>query len=139
MLTFGGLMICAAVLGLAAAALVFRRPDPPRWTTSSWAGEGIAIAIVTALALGLGYLGVGVIRASQEGVSLLDLGLLLGVLVATCVIWRRLGVRQRLRALSDGATQPAVVRGLAGQDLRPAGSAPAATGSPAPAPADRAA
>jgi hypothetical protein len=50
MLTLGGLMTSGAVLALALAAITFRRPDPPRWTTCNLASEVTTIGIVIALA-----------------------------------------------------------------------------------------
>jgi hypothetical protein len=95
MLATGGLLVCLALLALAAVAPVFRSSNPPQWTTPGWVGEVITLAIVCTLALGLGYLGAGVIGAVQMGVDYLDLGVLAAVLVVSVVIWRRLRARTR--------------------------------------------
>ena len=98
MLATGGLLTAIALLTLAAVAPVFRSSNPPRWTTYGWVGELVTLAIVCTLALGLGYLGAGVIEAFQTGPKYLDLGLLAVVLFISVVIWRRLSARARLRA-----------------------------------------
>ena len=106
MLALGGLLICAAVLALAALAPIFRRPDPPRWATWSWAEELATLAVVGALAMGVGWLVAGAARAVQSGPELVDLGLLGAVLLVTVLIWRKLDPRARLRALEARAAPP---------------------------------
>lgn len=121
MLAFGGLLISTALLLLAAGAVTFRQPNAPLWTTWTWVHELGMSAIVCLLAIGIGYLAAGAMSASEEGPSMVDLGLLIGVLTVATVIWRRLDVRARLKA-SDAAAQmqePAVV------PVRGSGFAPA--------------
>jgi hypothetical protein len=89
----GGLLAAIAMLALAAVAPVFRRANPPRWTTRRWIAEAIAVAIVCTLALGLGYLGAGALAALQRGPDHVDLGLLAGVALVAVVIWCRLKAR----------------------------------------------
>jgi hypothetical protein len=127
MLPLGGLLTCAAILALAALAIVFRSPNPPRWTTSSLAGELISVGLVSLFALGLAMFVAGAVGAYQEGPQLVDLGLLAAVLLGALVIWRRLDLRARFRAIE---TAPG------GADARSAG--PAATPSVPPAPTEAA-
>jgi hypothetical protein len=103
MLTLGALSTCAAVLTLAALAIVFRSPDPPRWTTSSWAGELISVGLVSLFALGLAMFIAGAVSAYREGLALIDLGLLAAVLLVALMIWRRLDLRARFRAMTAAA------------------------------------
>lgn len=84
------------MLTLATVAPVFRSSNPPRWTTRGWVGEIVTLAIVCALAIGVGYLGAGAIGAVQTGLNYVDLCLLAVVLLAAVVIWR--GRRARPRA-----------------------------------------
>jgi hypothetical protein len=98
MLATGGLLVCAALLMLAAVAPIFRSSDPPRWATRGWVGEVVTLAIVCTLALGLGYLGAGVIETFQVGPDYLDLGLLIAVVLGAILIWRSLRARARTRA-----------------------------------------
>jgi choline-glycine betaine transporter len=107
MLVLGGLLSCAAVLAIAVFALIFRNPNPPRWTTYSWAGELSAVALVCVLAVGVGYLSSGAISAYQQGLSLVDLALLAVVLAVAAVVWRKLDVRARLKAMEGAVSVPA--------------------------------
>lgn len=98
MLATGGLLVSLALLMLALLAPVFRRSDPPRWTTRGWIGEFVTVAIVGTLALGLVCLSAGAIDAFQTGLHYLDLGLLAVVLVVSIVMWRRLSAGTRQKA-----------------------------------------
>jgi hypothetical protein len=106
MLATGGLLVAVALLALAAVAPLFRRADPPRWTTRGWIGELVTLAIVCTLALGLGYLGAGAVAAFQTGPDLVDLGLLAGVALVAVVIWRWLRARVGPRGLEADARVP---------------------------------
>jgi hypothetical protein len=127
MLATGGLLVCIALLALATVGPVFRSSDPPEWTTRGWVGELVTLAIVCTLALGLGYLGAGVIGAVQTGVDYLDLGLLAAVLLVSVVIWRRLRARTRPGALPD-----ALARAQAPESGQVHSEAPVARAEPAP-------
>jgi hypothetical protein len=143
MLALGALLTCSALFGIAAVAILFRRPDPPRWTTRSWAGEFVAIALVCALALGMGYLVAGSISAYQQGLEAIDLGLLAAVLALALVAWRKLNLRERWTAMTAETTGPVAVPRAADAGLTtPAatGETPVSTTEPPPSgPADRAA
>jgi hypothetical protein len=106
MLATGGLLVAIALLALAAVAPVFRRANPPRWTRRGWIGELVTLVIVCTLALGLGYLGAGLIAAVQTGVDYLDLGLLAGVALVAVVTWRRLKARAGARTEPTSAAAP---------------------------------
>ncbi len=100
MLTFGALLITGAVLTLAAVAVVARSPDAPRWTSAAWAGELIAIGLVTLFAIGLANFVAGFASAYESGPSAVDLGLLALVLGGAVLIARKLAILARSRALS---------------------------------------
>jgi hypothetical protein len=127
MLATGGFMVCIALLTLAAVAPVFRRSNPPEWTTRRWIGELVTLAIVCTLALGLGYLGAGVIAALQTGPAYLELGLLAVVVLVSVVIWRGLQARALAKAVEAGASGHSRLAG-SGQ----AHGAPVATAEPLP-------
>lgn len=135
MLALGGLLTCAAVLALLALAVLFRRPNPPRWTTTSLGGELVSVGLVCLFALGLATFVAGAVDAYREGLQPIDLGLLAAVLLATFVIWQRLDLGARFRAMepaSGGADAP-----RAGPPAAPA-SLPSAAIQPAPSqPASR--
>lgn len=137
MLATGGLMVCIALLTLAAVAPVFRSSDPPEWTRRRWIGELVTLAIVCTLALGLGYLGAGTIAALQTGPALIDLGLLAVVLLVSVVIWRGLKTRARAKAVDADASGYAGVAGSSrghGARLATAEPLPVRTSEPAPPP-----
>ena len=94
MLATGGLLVSMALLAAVAVAPAFRSSNPPQWTTRGWLGEVVTIAIVCTLAIGLGYLGAGVIGMVQ-GPDYLDRGLLAVVLLVSVMVWRRLSARAR--------------------------------------------
>jgi hypothetical protein len=108
-LATGGLLTCVALLTLAAVAPLFRRSDPPRWTTYAGVGEAVTLAIVCTLALGVGYLGAGALDAIRTRPDYLDLGLLAGVALVAVLIWRGL----KARAMATAGRVPAAARGPA--------------------------
>ncbi len=114
MMALGALLTCAALLTLAALAIVFRRPNPPRWTKSSWADELISVGLVTLFALGLATFVAGAFSAHRDGVQLVELGLLAAVLLGSVVIWRRFDMRARWRASTVEPARPAVTAANAG-------------------------
>jgi hypothetical protein len=87
--------LCVALLTLAAGAPIFRSSNPPGWTRRGWVGELVMLAIVSTLALGLGYLGAGAIDVFRRGHDYIELGLLVMLLLVSTTIWRRLEVRAR--------------------------------------------
>lgn len=112
MLTLGALLVGGALLAFAALTLVFRRPEPPRWTARAGVGELVSIVFVTCLTFGIGSLVAGVLAAYQRGIDPIDLGLLVVVFGAALAGIRGLDVRRRLRAHAaagrrDVATPPA--------------------------------
>ena len=141
MLAIGGLLVSIALLAVAAVAPIFRSSNPPQWTTRRWVGEVVTIAIVCALAIGLGYLGAGVIGAVQTGPEYLDLGLLAVVLFVSVMIWRRLRARARAGASEADESLHAHVPGHreARSDSRLATVAGAPVSASEPAPPHRAA
>jgi hypothetical protein len=108
MMALGALLTCSALLALAVLAIVFRSPNPPRWTTSTWADELISVGLVSLFALGLATFVAGAVSASREGVQLVDVGLLAAVLLASVVIWRKFDLRARWRASAGEPARPAV-------------------------------
>jgi hypothetical protein len=105
MLATGGLLVCIALLTLAAVAPVFRRDNPPPWTTRGWIGELVTLAIVCTLAIGVGYIGAGTIETFQTGPDYLDLGVLGVVLLVAVVFGRRLSARARPKAVEADANR----------------------------------
>ena len=136
MLATGGFLVCIALLTLAAAAPAFRSDNPPRWATYGWVGEVVTLAIVCTLAVGIGYVGAGVIGAFQTGLDYLDLALLAGVVLVAVVIWRQWQARTRPSEVEAAATLHGLVpepREAAGAGrTAPAEAAPLAASGPPP-------
>ena len=135
MLATGGLLVSMALLALMAVAPVFRSSNPPPWATRGWVGEVVTIAIVCALAIGLGYLGAGVIGMVQRGPDYLDLGLLAVVLFVLVVVGRRLSARARASvSAADGghAHAPGSRRAHSADSVGTAEGAPVSASEPAP-------
>ena len=126
MLATGALLVSIALLTLATVAPVFRSSNPPRWTTRGWVGEVVTLAIVCTLAVGLGYLGAGLIGIWQTGLDYLDLGLLAAVLLVAVVIWRKR--RARRTAPAAEASVPSCTP--AAEDVRTGGRAVTAAQAP---------
>jgi hypothetical protein len=106
-LTIGGLLVSVAIVTLAAVAPAFRSADPPQWTRRGWVGELVTLAIVCTLAIGVGYLGAGMIAAVQTGPDFLDVALLAGVLFVAVMFWRRLNARVHAGASAVAVVAPA--------------------------------
>jgi hypothetical protein len=98
MLAIGGLLISVGLLTLAVLVPVFRRSDPPRWTTPGWIGEVVTVGLVSVLALGVACLAAGFFDALQAGPDILDIGLLAVVVVAAILIRPRLTAWARAKA-----------------------------------------
>jgi hypothetical protein len=126
-LAIGGLLVCAAVLTLAAIGPLFRSDRPPKWTTYGWVGEAVTLTIVCALALGIASIGAGVVEAVQTGLDYLDLALLAGVVVVAFALRRWWQSRVR-----PGALQAEPDLSVVASDSKDTpGRAPAAPAEPA--------
>jgi hypothetical protein len=119
MLMTGGLLVSIALLTLAAAAPVFRRSDPPRWTRRRWVGELVTLTIVCTFAVGLSCLGAGAIAALETGLDYLDLALLALVVLVAVAIWRSMKARAQTGA-AHGDRPMAVAEGAAASARQPA-------------------
>lgn len=139
MLMTGGLLVAIAVLTLAAVAPLFRSDNPPRWTTRGWVGEVVTLAIVCTLAIGVGYIGAGVIGIVQSGPDYLDVGLLGVVLVVSVVLWRSLKTRATAVAADASLHALAPGSGQAYSDTLVTSAEPAPVSASAPPPPHRAA
>jgi hypothetical protein len=108
-LATGGLVVCVALLTLAAVARAFRSSNPPRWTIHKWVEGIFSLAFACSLPFGLAFLGAGLIGAVQTGPDYLDLGLLAVVLLVSIVIWLGLSGRIRPRVFETDASGYATV------------------------------
>lgn len=92
--------MCAALLLFAVCTLLFRDPQARRWTKHGWAGEFVSLGIVGVVAVGIGCLINGLVTLGQ-GVNPLDLVLPFVVVALSVMVWRKMHMRERLRAF-DG-------------------------------------
>ena len=127
MLTLGSTLVAGSLLLTALTALLFRRPNPPRWTRPDLVAMLVCVPITGIMALGLGYMGVGAYQLS--GIDALY-QIVPSVLVwaVAVVLWRLQKVLPRLRAYAAANQANAIVHPtLAGPD----GPADRGPGSPA--------
>lgn len=129
MLAIGGLLAGAALLAIVILAPLFRRPEPPRWTTYQLVGELITVAIVSLLALGIGSIGAGLVEAFRDGADAVQLGLFAASLAAVVAVWRWLNART---ALAASATEAASGQGVSRPAGAPLGTAANEPGRPTP-------
>lgn len=128
MLTLGSTLVASAILLTALIALLFRRPNPPRWTRPDLVAMLIAVPVTGVLGLGLGYMLVGAYRL-KSAFDFYEVARAVAVWMVAAAVWHVLGFRARLRAYA--AADPASVIGPATSQFRatpPAGAA----GSPFP-------
>ena len=103
MLATGGVLISIGLLTFTLLVRIFRRSDPPRWTTRGWVGEIVTIGLVSMLALGATCLIAGVIGMVRDGADLLQVALLALVVLLALVIGRKLRSNAQVAA---GAAAP---------------------------------
>jgi hypothetical protein len=116
MLATGGLLIAVGLLMLALFVPMFRRSDPPQWTTRGWIGELVTVGLVSTLSLGLACFVAGAIDAFRASPDPLDLGLLAVVLIASIAIWRRFKASTRPKAVAPPARTDVAASGSVRSD-----------------------
>jgi hypothetical protein len=117
MLAFGSVIAAVGLLVTGLLALLFRHPNPPRWTRPEIVAMLICVPVTVTTGLGLGYLGYGLLRLARGAGDPRDLLVLAGVIMALALAWRVLGIRRRLKGYAaltaapspDPAAQPTLV------------------------------
>jgi len=104
---------CLAGLGVLVTgllALLFRRPDAPRWTRRELVAMLVSVPVTGMIGFGLGYAAYGVSRLVDGTGDPGDLLVLAGVLVVLALAWRALAFRRRLKdyAAASGGSSPQV-------------------------------
>jgi hypothetical protein len=118
-LAFGSCIVGAGLLGTSLLALLFRHPNPPRWTRPEIVAMLVCIPVTVTTGLGLGYVAFGLSRLLRGAGDPRELLVLAGVIVALALVWRWLRIGRRLKdyaAVTDAispraylATEPTLV------------------------------
>jgi hypothetical protein len=107
MLAFGSCIAGLGILISGLLALLFRNPDAPRWTRPEIVPMLICVVVTAITGLGLGYTAYGMSRVVQGTGDPGELLVLAGVVIVLFLVWRGLGIRQRLKAYAaDGELAP---------------------------------
>jgi hypothetical protein len=97
MLAFGSCIAAVGVLISALLALLFRNPNAPRWTEPEIVPMLICVPVTAITGIGLGYVAFGFSRLVKGTGDPRELLVLAGVVIGLVLIWRALGIRQRLK------------------------------------------
>lgn len=107
MLAFGSCIAGLGILISGLLALLFRNPNAPRWTRPEIVPMLICVVMTAITGLGLGYTAYGMSRVVQGTGDPGELLVLAGVVIVLFLVWRGLGIRQRLKAYAaDGELAP---------------------------------
>lgn len=106
MLAFGSCIAGLGILISGLLALLFRNPNAPRWTRPEIVPMLVCVVVTAITGLGLGYTAYGLSRLLKGTGDPRELLVLAAVVIVLVVVWRALGIRQRLRdyAVVSGAS-----------------------------------
>ena len=110
MLAFGSCIAGLGILISGLLALLFRNPNAPRWTRPEIVPMLICVVVTGITGLGLGYTAYGMSRLVKGTGDPRELLMLAAVVAVLVLVWRVLGIRQRLRgyaATGDGISPSA--------------------------------
>jgi hypothetical protein len=97
MLALGSCLAGSAILITGLLALLFRRPNPPRWTRPQIVPMLICLPITGIIGVGLAFTAVGVWQLVNGTGDLLDLLTLAAVVIGLALVWRVFGIGRRLK------------------------------------------
>jgi hypothetical protein len=102
---------CLAGVGLVVTcllALLFRHPNPPRWTRPEIVALLACVPVAVTTGVGLGYMAFGVSQLVSGAGDPRELLVLAGVLIVLVLGWRGLRIKERLQeyALATGGKSP---------------------------------
>lgn len=100
MFALGCGLVGAGVLLTGLTMLLFRRPEPPRWTRPELVAMLVTVPLTGVVGLGLGYMLIGGHRLLNGEGELYELAVPFGVAALVAGLWRVLGIRRRLQAYS---------------------------------------
>jgi hypothetical protein len=106
MLALGSCIAGVGILISGLLALLFRNPNAPRWTRPEIVPMLICVVVTGITGIGLGYTAYGMSRLVKGTGDPRELLVLAAVVIVLVLVWRALGIRQRLRdyAAAGGGT-----------------------------------
>jgi hypothetical protein len=117
-LAFGSYLAGLGILVAGLLALLFRNPNPPRWTQPDIVAMLACLPVTGAISIGLGCIAAGLWQLITGGGDPGELLVLAGVAIGLGLVWHVLQIRQRLAAYAAvegeispgayGATEPAL-------------------------------
>lgn len=99
-------LVGAGILLTGLTMLLFRRPEPPRWTRPELVAMLVTVPLTAIIGLGLGYMLIGGYRLLHGAGELYELAAPFGVAFVVAGLWRLLGIRRRLQAYSAASPLP---------------------------------
>jgi hypothetical protein len=97
MLAFGSCIAGLGILISGLLALLFRNPNAPRWTRPEIVPMLVCVPVTAITGIGLGYTAYGMSRLVKGTGDARELLVLAAVVIVLVLVWRALGIRQRLR------------------------------------------
>jgi hypothetical protein len=97
MLAFGSCIAGLGILISGLLALLFRNPNAPRWTRPEIVPMLVCVPVTAITGIGLGYTAYGMSRLVKGIGDARELLVLAAVVIVLVLVWRALGIRQRLR------------------------------------------
>jgi hypothetical protein len=97
MLAFGSCIAGLGILISGLLALLFRNPNAPRWTRPEIVPMLVCVPVTAITGIGLGYTAYGISRLVKGTGDARELLVLAAVVIVLVLVWRALGIRQRLR------------------------------------------
>lgn len=110
MLALGSCIGGFGILMTGLLALLFRRPNAPRWTRPEIVAMLACVPVTVTTGLGLGYAAYGISQLVKGAGDPRELLVLAAVLIVLTLAWRALGIRRRLKdyAAATGGISPSV-------------------------------
>jgi heme A synthase len=98
MLAFGSCIAGSGFLFGALLALLFRHPNPPRWTRPEIVPMLICLPLTGMISVGLAYTVIGLWQLVNGSGDLLGLLTFAAVVIGLVLAWRGFGIRRRLNS-----------------------------------------
>jgi hypothetical protein len=111
-LAFGSYLMGLCILLAGLFALLFRHPNPPRWTQPEIVALLLCVPVTGAIGVAVGCIAAGLWQLITGAGDPADLLVLVGVVIGVALVWHVVGIRQRLAAYAaaEGHTSPGPYR-----------------------------